>query len=202
MNPGDQVTNQADPQGTENTFEVPSTVKGWTVSVDDYGNVTATAPKDAQPGDYVKVPVTVTPKDGSASYTVNAVFTVLGGGTPSTPDNPTVPDKPIVERTPTYPSQVITNESGTTVTIPVFSGHKDGNTYELGEVPEGWTATIDKDTGELMVTPPETAKDSVVEIPVKVKTPDGHELITTVVVTDQRNGSTPKPDPDASGSSE
>lgn len=202
VNPGEQVTNQADPQGTENTFEVPSTVKGWTVSVDDYGNVTATAPKDAQPGDYVKVPVTVTPKDGSASYTVNAVFTVLGGGTPSTPDNPTVPDKPIVERTPTYPSQVISNESGTTVTIPVFSGHKDGNTYELGEVPEGWTATIDKDTGELMVTPPETAKDSVVEIPVKVKTPDGHELITTVVVTDQRNGSTPKPDPDASGSSE
>ncbi len=202
VNPGEQVTNQADPQGTENTFEVPATVKGWTVSVDDNGNVTATAPKDAQPGDYVKVPVTVTPKDGSASYTSYAVFTVLGGGTPSTPDNPTVPDKPIVERTPTYPSQVITTDSGKTVTIPVFSGHKDGNTYELGKIPEGWTATIDKDTGELQVTPPETAKDSVVEIPVKVTTPDGHELITTVVVTDQRKGSTPKPNPDASGSSE
>lgn len=202
VNPGEQVTNKADPQGTENTFEVPATVKGWTVSVDANGNVTATAPKDAQPGDYVKVPVTVTPKDGGPTYTSYAVFTVLGGGTPSTPDNPTVPNKPIVERTPTYPSQVITTDSGKTVTIPVFSGHKEGNTYELGKIPEGWTATINKDTGEIQVTPPETAKDSVVEIPVKVTTPDGHELITTVVVTDQRNGSTPKPDPDASGSSE
>ena len=146
VNPGEPVTNQADPQGTENTFEVPATVKGWTVSVDDNGNVTATAPKDAQPGDYVKVPVTVTPKDGSASYTSYAVFTVLGCGAPSTPDTPTGPDKPIVERTHTYPSQVITTDRGKTVTIPVFSGHKDGNTYELGEVPEGWTATIDKDT--------------------------------------------------------
>nr|WP_231375932.1 G5 domain-containing protein [Corynebacterium aquatimens] len=44
---------------------------------------------------------------------------------------------------------------------------KPGLTYRLGEVPEGWTATINESTGELTVTPGPTVKDGdTVDIPV------------------------------------
>ena len=49
---------------------------GWKATIDDNGQVTATAPADAKPGDQVKIPVTVTYEDGSTD-TAYAVVNVV-----------------------------------------------------------------------------------------------------------------------------
>ncbi|MCT2339482.1 G5 domain-containing protein [Corynebacterium sp. p3-SID1056] len=49
----------------ENPYKLGDAPAGWTVSIDDNGQITATAPADAKPGDQVKIPVTVTYEDGS-----------------------------------------------------------------------------------------------------------------------------------------
>ncbi|WP_308606445.1 adhesin domain containing protein, partial [uncultured Corynebacterium sp.] len=48
----------------ENPYKLGDAPAGWTVSIDDNGQITATAPADAKPGDQVKIPVTVTYEDG------------------------------------------------------------------------------------------------------------------------------------------
>lgn len=53
--------------------EAPS---GWTVSIDNNGQITATAPADAKPGTQVEIPVTVTYEDGSTD-TTKAVVNVV-----------------------------------------------------------------------------------------------------------------------------
>ena len=60
----------------ENPYKLGDVPAGWTVSIDDNGQVTATAPADAKPGDQVKIPVTVTYEDGSTD-TVYAVVNVI-----------------------------------------------------------------------------------------------------------------------------
>lgn len=157
---------------------------------DEDGTVTATAPKGAKPGDYVKVPVTVTP-EGGEPYTVYSVFTVTETATPEKPDT-----------VPFYPPVVI--EVTDKATIPVAQGHTDGNSYELGAVPEGWTASIDPATGELQVTPPEGAKPGgQAIIPVTVTTPSGnnYQILSVVAVKMSGDVSAPDPDPNADGSS-
>ena len=60
----------------ENLYKLGDVPAGWTVNIDDNGQITATAPADAKPGDQVKIPVTVTYEDGStdtAYAVVNAV---------------------------------------------------------------------------------------------------------------------------------
>ena len=61
----------------ENPYKLGDVPAGWNVSIDDNGQVTATAPEDAKPGDQVKIPVTVTYEDGSTDTTY-AVVNVLG----------------------------------------------------------------------------------------------------------------------------
>ena len=61
----------------ENPYKLGDVPAGWNVSIDDNGQVTATAPADAKPGDQVKIPVTVTYEDGSTDTTY-AVVNVLG----------------------------------------------------------------------------------------------------------------------------
>lgn len=181
-------------------YSAPNDVNGWNVTVDEHGVVSATAPKDAKPGDWIRVPVTVTPAHGEP-YTTYAVFTVgnapVGPEGPSTPDNPDTPnpgqpgtpDKP-AERVPNYPPAITTPGVGTTITI---GGHSEGNTYKLGELPKGWTATIDAATGELKVTPPADAKPGEkVDIPVTVTTADGKQhQIKTVVGVIAKEGAKP-----------
>lgn len=60
----------------ENPYKLGNVPAGWTVSIDDSGQVTATAPADAKPGDQVKIPVSVTYEDGSTD-TAYAVVNVV-----------------------------------------------------------------------------------------------------------------------------
>ena len=61
---------------TDNPYKLGDVPAGWKVSIDDNGQVTATAPADAKPGDQVKIPVTVTYEDGSTD-TAYAVVNVV-----------------------------------------------------------------------------------------------------------------------------
>ncbi|MDU6746110.1 MAG: G5 domain-containing protein [Actinomyces sp.] len=72
---------QITPTGDTNEFGNPTyTLKtdngDWIVSLDDKGNVISTAPKTAEPGDQIEVPVTVTYEDGSKDVT-SAVINVV-----------------------------------------------------------------------------------------------------------------------------
>ncbi|QEU12507.1 G5 domain-containing protein [Dermabacter vaginalis] len=60
----------------ENPYKLGDVPAGWKVSIDDNGQVTATAPADAKPGDQVKIPVTVTYEDGSTDTTYAVVNVV------------------------------------------------------------------------------------------------------------------------------
>ncbi|MCP1388157.1 G5 domain-containing protein [Corynebacterium sp. TA-R-1] len=57
-------------------YELGAVPQGWTVSIDNDGKVTATAPADAVPGSKVEIPVTVTYEDGSTD-TATAVVNVV-----------------------------------------------------------------------------------------------------------------------------
>ncbi|GAA0211890.1 adhesin domain containing protein [Corynebacterium riegelii] len=61
----------------ENPYKLGDVPAGWNVSIDDNGQITATAPADAKPGTQVKIPVTVTYEDGSTDIAY-AVVNVLG----------------------------------------------------------------------------------------------------------------------------
>ncbi|WP_298075932.1 G5 domain-containing protein, partial [uncultured Corynebacterium sp.] len=60
----------------DNPYKVGKVPAGWTVSIDDNGKITATAPADAKPGDQVKIPVTVTYEDGSTDTAYGVVNVV------------------------------------------------------------------------------------------------------------------------------
>ncbi|WP_141758244.1 G5 domain-containing protein, partial [Corynebacterium sp. HMSC068G04] len=60
----------------ENPYKLGEVPAGWTVSIDDNGQVTATAPADAKPGTQVTIPVTVTYEDDSTD-TAKAVVNVV-----------------------------------------------------------------------------------------------------------------------------
>lgn len=81
--PGDTATLTVDLQKPDNVNvakDTPYTLSdvpaGWTVSVDNDGKITATAPSDAQPGTQVEIPVTVKYEDGSTD-TATAVVKVV-----------------------------------------------------------------------------------------------------------------------------
>ncbi|OFP25736.1 hypothetical protein HMPREF2996_08065, partial [Corynebacterium sp. HMSC066C02] len=159
-------------------FQVPSDFNGWKVSVDENGVVTATAPKDARPGDGVDIPVTVTYYDGSTD-TVFAPFNVKEN------------QKDISE--PTYPVQ--STKPGIEVKRSVNrDGAPDGTAFSFGmdggkpkteDTVDGWTYTIDPKTGEVSVTPPADSKPGDKHVHnVTVTYPDGstdETPVTTVV---------------------
>ena len=182
VKPGQSESQDVKKHTDGNTYEVPSDVDGWTVSVDENGRVTATAPSTAKSGDYIEVPVTVTPKGGKP-YVTNAVFIVKEDpqDEPTEPTEPTEPDDPELIPAPTYNPDVI--KAGDTKKVGINYGHTEGNTYELGEIPAGWTVTIDESTGELTVTPPaDTPSGTIKEIPVKVTTKNGDVFNVKTVI--------------------
>lgn len=61
----------------ENPYKLGDVPAGWNVSIDDNGQITATAPADAKAGSQIKIPVTVTYEDGSTDIAY-AVVNVLG----------------------------------------------------------------------------------------------------------------------------
>ncbi|OFO97065.1 G5 domain-containing protein [Corynebacterium sp. HMSC034H07] len=175
VKPGQSESQDVKKHTDGNTYEVPSDVDGWTVSVDENGRVTATAPSTAKSGDYIKVPVRVTPKGGKP-YETNAVF-IVKEDEPIAPE----PNDPEIIQAPTYNPDVI--KAGDTKKVGINYGHTEGNTYELGEAPAGWTVTIDESTGELTVTPPaDTPSGTIKEIPVRVTTKNGDVFNVKTVI--------------------
>ncbi|WP_185963807.1 G5 domain-containing protein, partial [Corynebacterium hiratae] len=175
VKPGQSESQDVKKHTDGNTYEVRSDVDGWTVSVDENGRVTATAPSTAKSGDYIKVPVRVTPKGGKP-YETNAVF-IVKEDEPIAPE----PNDPEIIQAPTYNPDVI--KAGDTKKVGINYGHTEGNTYELGEVPAGWTVTIDESTGELTVTPPaDTPSGTIKEIPVRVTTKNGEVFNVKTVI--------------------
>ena len=60
----------------DNPYKLGKIPAGWTVTIDDNGQISATAPADAKPGTQVEIPVTVTYEDGSTD-TAKAVVNVV-----------------------------------------------------------------------------------------------------------------------------
>ena len=174
--PGEPASQNIKDGSEGNTYEIGELPAGWTATVDENGTVTATPPADAKSGDYAEIPVTVTP-EGGKPYTATATFIVKD----DQPVDPTQPTETEVITAPTYNPAVI--EAGGTQTVDINYGHADGNTYELGAVPAGWTVTIDETTGQLMVTPPaDTPSGTIQEIPVTVTTEDGQTFNVKTVI--------------------
>ncbi|MFU1788742.1 YPDG domain-containing protein [Mammaliicoccus sciuri] len=75
------------------------------------------------------------------------------------------------------PGQPTETKPGESVTVPQNGDNTlpDGSTFEVpkDKVPDGWTAVVSPNTGELTVTPPADAEPgTTVDIPVTVKYPD------------------------------
>ncbi|MCJ0936197.1 YPDG domain-containing protein, partial [Mammaliicoccus sciuri] len=154
------------PTGT--TFEIPegSVPDGWTATVDpNTGAVTVTPPADAKPGTTADIPVKVKYPDGSKDEISVPVKVKPNEAQENEPGyNTENPDQP----TETKPGESVTIPQNGDSTLP------SGTTFEIpeGSVPEGWTATVDPNTGELTVTPSANAEPGTTkEIPVKVKYP-------------------------------
>ncbi|WP_325944681.1 YPDG domain-containing protein, partial [Mammaliicoccus sciuri] len=89
------------------------------------------------------------------------------------------------DKNPNYTStEPVATKPGESVTIPQ-NGDQDlptGTTFEIpeGSVPDGWTATVDPNTGALTVTPPADAEPgTTVDIPVTVKTDDSNSDVNS-----------------------
>ncbi|WP_239705337.1 MULTISPECIES: YPDG domain-containing protein, partial [unclassified Mammaliicoccus] len=174
------------PAGTK--FSIPSdrVPAGWTATINpDNGNVTATPPADAASGTTADIPVEVTYPDGTkdtATAKVTVVPNEAQGNNPNYGNEP-VPTKPGVAKN--------VPQTGDNTLPP-------GTTYEIpdgAKIPDGWTATVDPNTGVVTVTPPDySSNGDSANIPVKVKYPDGSSDDTTVpikVVTNQAEDHTP-----------
>ena len=148
------------------------TEDGWKYTIDpDTGVVSSTPPADSKPGDKKTISVTVDTPDGSS---------------------PKVPVTTVVnlannwEADPTYPEETV--YPGGTATLPVTLEKPDNvnvaeeNPYKLGDLPEGWTVSID-DNGVITATAPADAEPgSQVEIPVTVTYEDGSTDTAKAVV--------------------
>ena len=138
-------------------------VDGWKYTINpSTGVVTSTPPAGAKPGDQNTVNVTVTAPDGA---------------TPKVPVTTVVKLTNKWEAEPTYPVETV--YPGETATLPVALEKPDNvtvakdNPYKVGEVPAGWTVSID-DNGQITATAPADAKPGdQVKIPVTVTYEDG-----------------------------
>ena len=170
--PNTAVTHKIDgaPKGSTFSFGIkdgqPVTeqeVDGWKYTIDPKtGDVTATPPADAKPGDKKTVSVTVNRPDGS---------------TPKVPVTTVVKLSNNWEADPTYPEETV--YPGGTATLPVTLEKPESvnvakeNPYKLGDVPAGWKVSID-DNGQVTATAPADAKPGdQVKIPVTVTYEDG-----------------------------
>ncbi|WP_025905844.1 YPDG domain-containing protein [Mammaliicoccus sciuri] len=182
------TTPENKPLPTNTSFKIPKDATfptGWKISVDNDGKVTATPPVDAQKGDTVDIPVEITYPDGSKDTATAKVKVVK---------------KDAHEYNPNYDFNPKETKPGKAVDVPQ-TGDTDlppGTTYEIPEganIPEGWTATVNPNTGVVTVTPPANAyPGDKADIPVKVKYPDGSSDDTSVpvkVVSNQANDHTP-----------
>ncbi|MDO5512737.1 Rib/alpha-like domain-containing protein, partial [Corynebacterium sp.] len=164
------------PEGTE--FGLPegyTAPDGWTVEVDPgTGEVTATSPEGAVPGESITVPVVVSYPDGT---TDDAPATIVVGDA-----GPTEAD----DNTPGYGAE--TTKPGTPVDVPQTGDTElpDGTEFTLPEdytPPAGWEVTVDPTDGTVTVTPPADATPgTVIQVPIVVTYPDGSTDDATATV--------------------
>lgn len=143
---------------------------GWTYKVDpETGVVTATPPADAKPGDRNTITVTVQAPDGS---------------TPEVPVTTVVKLSDNWEAEPSYPVETV--YPGETATLPVtFDTDVNlaaDNPFQLGELPAGWTVTIDNDGTITATAPADANPGDQVQIPVTVTYADGSKDTTSAAI--------------------
>lgn len=119
----------------------PATVPaGWTINVAGDGTVTATSPAGAKAGDIARPKITATYPDGTVD---EREVTFLVGDDASLND-------------PSYPVEV--TKPGAPVTHQIQNA-PEGVTFTLdNDEVDGWTYSIDPNTGAVTVTPPADAK--------------------------------------------
>ncbi|MGJ4078677.1 YPDG domain-containing protein, partial [Corynebacterium macclintockiae] len=156
------------PEGTKFT---PGDNAPEGVKVDpNTGAVTVPVPADAKPGDKITVPVVVTYPDGTKD-TVDVTVTV------TEKDNgvyaPAYEDKLVVPGKETKSSPTFKDNDGKDTKAPEGSKFKIADGFTA---PEGYTVTIDENSGEITVTADESKlnKDTKEEfdVPVTVTYPD------------------------------
>lgn len=132
---------------------------GWTATIDPAtGAVTVTPPAGAQPNDTISVPVTATYADGSTD-SATAIVVVI----PSDAQITTVTYNPAT----TKPGVLVTLDPVLNSPLPA------GTTVAVGDVPAGWTVTVDGN-GVVSATPPADAQPGeIAVIPVVYTYPDG-----------------------------
>ena len=165
------------------SYEIPDSFQapeGYTVELDEAtGEVTLTFPKDAEPGTKFDVPVVAVLEDGTR--TVGSAPFEVAVDTDTTVE-PEYEDKLVVpgipaESEPTFKKQ---DEDGnvTDETVDAPEGSKFSKP-EGFKAPKGYTAEVDPETGKVTVNVDKDALDGdsaeEIEVPVKVKYPDGSE---------------------------
>ena len=190
------------PKGAK--FSVPQEEDGWKYSVDDDGNVTATAPEAAKPGDKKTTNVTVTYPDGSTDEVAVTTVVALSNNYEAEPFYP--PEKSYPGETATSPLNVrkaegidlaednpfaIIAKDGFT---PTGENNADGNPIYSVNTDNGvWKVSLDKD-GNVKAEIPAAAKpgDSV-QVPVRVTYSDGSTDETTAPISVVDNPTRPIP---------
>ncbi|WP_168161880.1 YPDG domain-containing protein, partial [Corynebacterium sp. HMSC08F01] len=153
----------------EVTFKVesPGTLK-------DNGRVEVTAPKDAQPGDLITVPVLVTYADGTTD-TTEAIFEVIPGAYAEMYDPKYEVGRSASPGEQTQVKQVGDNDlpEGTTFTL-------DRDKSDLN----GWGIQVDETTGLITATAPQS-REHRAEVVVTVSYADGSQQSNTAFVDPQ-----------------
>ncbi|WP_448855519.1 G5 domain-containing protein [Corynebacterium camporealensis] len=140
---------------------------GWNVTIADDGTVTAVAPNDEEQMVAFEVPVVATYPGGEIRRT-------------------TAPFSPVTESfgSPEY-DQVVVNTGGTETSevTPPADAPTEGVTYAIDDdfdAPEGWTVTIDENTGAVTAEAPNNADQMVAfEVPVTATYPGNITRTTT-----------------------
>ncbi|MCJ0953412.1 YPDG domain-containing protein, partial [Mammaliicoccus sciuri] len=146
------------------------------------GVVNVTPPANAPEGATAEIPVEVSYPDGSKDTATAKVKVV-----PSQAQ----------QNEPAYDTNPKETKPGIAVDVPVITPENKplpaDTTFKISEdytLPNGWTATIDPNTGVVNVTPPANAQvGATAEIPVEVSYPDGSKdnAIAKVKVVDSDN---------------
>ena len=132
--------NQAPVKPASYTVDPGTVPAGWTIDVASDGTVTATSPVDAKPGDLARPKIVATYPDGTID---ERELTFLVGDDASL-NNPSYP----VEVT--KPSVAVTHQ---------IQNAPEGSTFTLdNDELDGWTYSINPDTGAVTVTPPADAQ--------------------------------------------
>ncbi|WP_083293825.1 G5 domain-containing protein [Corynebacterium sp. HMSC08A12] len=202
--PGGEVTHKIKnvPEGAK--FEAPQEDGGWNYTIDAAGNLTATAPKDAKPGDKKTTNVTVTYPDGSTDEVPVTTVVALSNNYEAEPFYP--PEKSYPGETATSPLNVrkaegidLAEENPFAIIVqdgftPTGQNNAAGNPiYRVSTANGVWLVSLDED-GNVKADIPATAQPGDnVQVPVRLTYSDGSTDTTTASITVVDNPTRPIP---------